>query len=259
MWLRPPSAGESERSSEAKGAHVNVSQLQEQLRKVLWDRIKNKQLTGLRLAQQTGFEQAHISNFLNRKRSCSIESFDKILNAQQISVLDLLDPNEVSKRATIFPPSEDEFENVMVVDGAIAAGAPLVVADEVRDTLKFKKEFLKRLRPSMASPRDEWRRFVLVKIDQRDGMSMYPRLLPGSTVLVDRHYNSLEPYRKNEPNMYAVRHEGGCTVKYVELSGETLVLRPHNQMFPVGVINVEPGKTFADYIIGRVCHVSNET
>lgn len=30
-------------------------------------------------------------------------------------------------------------------------------------------------------------------------MSMYPRLLPGgATVLVDRHYNSLKPYREGE-------------------------------------------------------------
>ena len=112
----------------------------------------------------------------------------------------------------------------------------------------------------MHSPvRNEWRRFVLVKVDAREGMSMYPRLLPGATVLIDRHYNALEPYRKGEQNMYAVRKGDGCTVKYVELAGHTLVLRPHNQAYPVDVINIEEGKTFADYVVGRICHVAIET
>ena len=67
----------------------------------------------MRLAEQTGFKQAHISNFLNRKRGLSLEGMDKVLRVQHLSVLDLLDPDEVNKRASILPPSEDEFENVL--------------------------------------------------------------------------------------------------------------------------------------------------
>jgi SOS-response transcriptional repressor LexA len=234
--------------------------LQENLRELLWGRIDAKQLTGMRLAQQTGFKQAHISNFLNRKRSLSMEGLDKVLTVQHLSVLDLLDPAEVNKRASIIPPSEDEFENVPVVEGTVAAGEPLVTNETVVDFLKFKKSFLKRLRPdTQPQARDEWRRFVLVKVDAHDGMSMYPRLLPNSTVLIDRHYTSLTPYRKNENNMYAVRKEGGTTVKYVEHVGGTLVLRPQNPAYPVGVIQIEEGKTFANYIVGRICHVAIET
>src|SRR5207245_11545193 len=78
--------------------------LQENLRKTLWDRIEEGDLTGLRLAQQTGFKQAHISNFLNRKRGLSLEGMDKVLNVQHLSVLDLIEPAEVNKRASILPP-----------------------------------------------------------------------------------------------------------------------------------------------------------
>src|SRR6266704_5677260 len=84
--------------------------LQENLRKTLWSRIEEGDLTGLHLAAQTGFKQAHISNFLNRKRGLSLEGMDKVLNVQHLSVLDLLDPNEVNKRASIVPPGEDEFD-----------------------------------------------------------------------------------------------------------------------------------------------------
>jgi transcriptional regulator with XRE-family HTH domain len=238
---------------------MKFRQLQENLRKIIRDRVEEGLLTGLKLAQQTGFQQAHISNFLNSKRSLSLEGMDKVLQVQHLSVLDLLDPAEINKRASIMPPSPDEFEDVVVAEGVIAAGEPLITNENVKDILKFKKAFLKRLRPAQASMRDEWQRFVMVKVDQNDGMSMYPRLLPGSTVLIDRHYNDLAPYRKNEPNMYAVRKDGGCTVKYVEMADSTLILRPHNQSSPIQVIQVEEGKTYADYIVGRICHVAIET
>jgi len=232
--------------------------LQECLRRELLEKIDQGELTALGLARQTDFAQPHITNFLNRKRLLSVEAMDRVLAARRISVLDLLDPDEVNKRASIVPPSEGEFENVLLVEGNIAAGEPIITNERVKDILKFKKSFLRRLRPSANARRDRWHRFVLIKVDANDGMSMYPRLLPRATVLIDRHYNSLEPYRKQEPNMYAVRHEGGATVKYVELSGKNLVLRPHNQSYPVIVIPIEEGKTFADYIIGRICHVAIE-
>ena len=113
--------------------------LQDNLRKTLWARIDDGGLTGLRLAKETGFRQAHISNFLNRKRGLSIEGMDKVLKVQSLSVLDLLDPSEVNKRASILPPSDDEFENVLLVSGAIASTQPLIVRMRVKDMLKFKK------------------------------------------------------------------------------------------------------------------------
>ena len=53
--------------------------LQDNLRKALWERIDQGDLTGIRLARQTGFKQAHISNFLNKKRGLSLEGMDKVL------------------------------------------------------------------------------------------------------------------------------------------------------------------------------------
>jgi len=233
--------------------------LQENLRKTLWQRIEQGDLTGLRLAAQTGFKQAHISNFLNSKRGLSLEGMDKVLKVQHLSVLDLLDPAEVNKRASILPPPEDEFQNVLLVEGAVAATEPIIMSMNVKDMRKFKKSFLRGLSEAREGGRSHWERFVLLKVDAREGMSMYPRLLPGATVLIDRHYNSLKPYRKGESNMYAVNRDGVCTVKYVEIAGRQLVLRPHNQAYPVEVIPLEPGQKAADYIVGRVCYIGIET
>ena len=233
--------------------------LQDNLRKTLWGRIEEGDLTGLRLAEQTGFKQAHISNFLNKKRGLSLEGMDKVLAVQHLSVLDLLDPSEVNKRASILPPSGDEFENILLTDGATAATQPLITSMHVKEILKFKKTFLRKLKAETEGDRENWERFVLIKVDGREGMSMYPRLLPGATVLLDRHYNSLKPYRKAEFNMYAVLKDGTCTVKYVEVAGNHLILRPHNQAYPIEVLTMEDGKGTADYLVGRVCHVGIET
>ena len=141
--------------------------LQDNLRKILWQRIEAGELTGLRLAQQTGFKQAHISNFLNRKRGLSIEGMDKVLSVQHLSVLDLLDPAEVNKRASILPPSDDEFENVLLTDPSTAATQPLITSMHVQEILKFKKNFLRKLKPEIEGDRSSWQRFVLIKLDAR--------------------------------------------------------------------------------------------
>jgi peptidase S24-like protein/Cro/C1-type helix-turn-helix DNA-binding protein len=232
--------------------------LQENLRKTLWARIHKRELTGLRLAELTGFKQAHISNFLNRKRGLSLEGMDKVLKVQKLSVLDLLDPEEINKRASILAPSDDDFQTVLVVDAAVAV-EPLIMNMHVKEKLKFKKSFLKTLRAETDGDRNRWERFIAIKTDGREGMSMYPRFLPGATILIDRHYNSLKPYRKGESNMYAVNKNGACTLKYVELAGNNLILRPHNQAYPVEVMPMDEGKKPHNYLIGRVCYVGLET
>src|ERR1700752_5402514 len=133
--------------------------LQENLRKILWDRIETGELTGLHLAQQTGFKQAHISNFLNKKRGLSLEGMDRVLAVQHLSVLDLLDPAEVNKRASILPPSNDEFQNVLLTEGSIAATHPLLANMHVKEIVKFRKTFLKKLRPEIEGDRRHWERF----------------------------------------------------------------------------------------------------
>ncbi len=232
--------------------------LQDNLRKVLWDRIEQGELTGLRLAQQTGFKQAHISNFLNRKRGLSLEGMDKVLTVQHLSVLDLLHPAEVSKRATIVPPSPDEFENIVLTDLSVAATQPLIASMNVKEIVKFRKSFLRRLRVETEGDRSGWQRFVFIRLEAHDALPMSPRLQPGATVLIDRHYNALSPYRKGEFNMYAVLKNDIAAVRYVEVAGNHLILRPHNESSPIEVIPMEEGKLASDYIVGRVCYIGLE-
>ena len=240
--------------------------LQENLRRELRKRIDAGQLTGMELAKRTKFTQAHISNFLNGKRGLKLSALDRMVKAVGMTLYDLLNPHELGKFAAVPPGADEEYADVPLVEGRIAAGSEVIVNEEVKEVLKFRRGFLNRIRAEVAglpAERKAWTRFVLIKVDPKEGMSMWPRLNPGSTLLVDRHYNSLAPYRKNDRNMYAVRKTDGCTVKYVELSESAgrrvLVLRPHNPEYPVELLPIEEGQTYADLIIGRVAHISIET
>src|SRR5438270_12432538 len=100
--------------------YMKFRQLQENLRRALLDKIADRELTALGLAHLTGFKQPHITNFLNRKRSLSLDAMDRVIGVQKMSVLDLIVAQEINKRASIPPPSEDYFENVLLVESPVA-------------------------------------------------------------------------------------------------------------------------------------------
>ena len=97
---------------------------------------------------------------------------------------------------------------------------------------------MKTLRARVSNPRRAWQRFVAVRIPSADALPMEPLLLPDAIALLDRHYNSLMPYRPNRPNVYAVRRGSHLTLRYVDFLSNRLVLRPHNITFTVDLIEM---------------------
>jgi hypothetical protein len=237
---------------------LHFRDLQEALRQLLWDRIGSGELTGMSLAQKTGFRQAHISNFLNRKRGLSLEGMDRVLRVEEISVLDLVPPAEINARASIPPPPEDEYANILLVDPQ-HAGQAQIHARDVLEVLKFKQSFLRRMREDAQGQRANWLRFVMMKPSRSCCESMWPRLAPGCTVLIDRHYNALAPYHRGEQTMYAVQNGNEAIVRYVTVSETTLVLRPESQSAQVRLLRVPVNGTPCELIVGRVAYVSMET
>jgi transcriptional regulator with XRE-family HTH domain len=234
--------------------------LQESLRKELRKRIDAGELTGMELARRTGFTQAHISNFLNRKRGLKLTALDRMLKAIGLSLYDLLNPHELVRFAAVPANPGEEYANVPLVEARVAAASEVIVNEEVKELVKLRRNFLSRIRTDLAAPaRKSWTRFVLVKTGAKEAMSMWPRFGPGALLLVDRHYTTLRPYRKNDPNIYAVRKGDACAVRYVQLAGTTLVLRPHNPDYPVEVFSIPEGESPTDLVVGRVAHISIET
>lgn len=229
--------------------------LQEALRRELRRRIAAGELTGMQLARRSGFTQAHISNFINHKRGLKLRALDRMLRALGLTVYDLFDPRDLARHAAVPPPDEGPFSGVPVVE-ASAADSAVIVREQVRAVLEFRQAFLNRLRPARPAGRKSWTRFIALQIEPAEAEAMWPEAGGRVTLLIDRHYVSLEPYRPGRRNIYALQADSGVLARYAEIAGESLVLQPRNPGFPAIVLRAA---SYPDAVIGRVAQVSLKT
>jgi transcriptional regulator with XRE-family HTH domain len=235
---------------------MTFQELHESLRQELSRRIESGTLTGTALARQVGFQQAHISNFLNRKRWLSLEGLDRVLEAQNLSV-DQLMPLELNAAASN-GNSGEQTEAIPVVTPSAAMDDPVMRAGSVIETIHVPAFRLRDNRSRPATRYSHWQRFVAVRADQQQAAAMEPMLTAGSVVVLDRHYNSLAPYRGQQRTLYAVRHGSGLMLRFVEYDDDRLLLRPLSLDFPVALVPLRPKESPGDYIVGRVCLVFSE-
>ncbi|MGD0521755.1 MAG: hypothetical protein ABSA48_10915 [Terracidiphilus sp.] len=228
--------------------------MHEHLRLELIRRIQRGTLSVSLLARQTGFGQSHLSNFLHHRRQLSLEAMDRILASQHLEAADLL---PVTHQAGD-QPDGGESSLVPIVSHATALFEPYIRRTAVQSMLHLPAGFIESLRARVSNPRRAWQRFVAVRVSSADALPMEPLVLPDAIALLDRHYNSLMPYRPNRPNVYAVRHGAHLTLRYVDFLSNRLVLRPHNIAFPVDLIEIDPGEPPSDLLAGRVALILNE-
>jgi len=235
---------------------MRLRDLQDRLRTHIRGRIGRGELTGTGLSQQAGFQQGHLSNFLNARRGLSLELMDRLLEALDIEVLDLAEAGEIQRRA--LPPARTGWESVAIVSAEDAARLPRFTPAQVDGTVNFRKTFLRRLRPNDVCQRGDWLRFVAIELGPRTARALFPRSAGAATLLIDRHYTSLAPYRQQQPNLYAVRFQARCAVGYVTLAGDHLVLRSRDPQSPVELARIDRTRGYSDRVVGRVCHVAAE-
>lgn len=233
---------------------MNFHDLHELLRLELLRRIQRGSLTGRRLAQQAGFQQAHVSNFLNRKRALSLEGLDKVLASQNITIDQLL-PVDLTAAAA---ESGDAADQVPVVSASVAMDSPAVAAAAVIETIQVAASRLYDNRARPSANRARWQRFVAVRVDAQQAAAMEPVLTPGAIVVLDRHYQSLAPYRAQQPTLYAVRCGAALLLRYVDFDEGRLILRPYSRSVPVQLIPLAGQESPGDLIVGRVCLVFSE-
>ena len=233
---------------------MNFTQMHERLRLELLRRIQRGTVSVSLLARQTGLGQSHLSNFLHSRRQLSLEAIDRVLAAQHLAAADLLP----AMYQALALPADEERSTVPVVSHAVALFEPFIRPSAVHAMLHLPAGVLRTIRTRVSNPRRAWQRFVAVRIPAPDALPMEPLVLPEAIVLLDRHYNSLTPYRPNRPNLYAVRHGAHLTLRYVDFLSNRLVLRPHNIAFPVDLIEVDPGESPGDLLAGRIALILNE-
>jgi hypothetical protein len=234
--------------------HMNLTQMHEHLRLELVRRIQRGTLSVSLLSRETGFGQSHLSNFLHNKGQLSLRAMDRILTAQNIAADDLLPSKLDAER-----PADGEISPVPVVSHGAALFEPFIRPATAQSILHLPPGLFRPIRTRTTAVRRAWQRFVAVRIPPADALPMDPIVLPEALVIIDRHYNSLVPYRSRRLTLYAVRDRGHLKLRYVEFLADRLVLRPHNVAFSVELVETAPDETPNDLITGRVALILNET
>lgn len=238
---------------------MNFQDLHELVRLELMRRIERGTLTGTRLAQQAGFQQAHISNFLNRKRALSLEGLDRVLAAQNLRIEEILPLEMTAGAAASASMTQDDLtEMIPIVSASSAMEDAAIATSAMIECVPVASSRLYGNRPRAASQRAHWQRFLAIRIDAQQAAAMDPLLPAGSIAVLDRHYNSLAPYRANQPSIYAVRFGPALLLRHVDFDDRHLILRPYARSFPVQLLPLAPEESPGDYIVGRVCMVMAE-
>ena len=234
---------------------MTIQDLQDQLRVYIRARIGRGELTGSALARQASLPQGHLSNFLNSRRGLSLESMDRLMNALHLGVLDLLGSQFAHLRA---PRRAGESVEPIAMVAAEHAGLARFASDQVLETRNFSRSFLQRLKPSHDHDRDDWQRFCAAQAGAGQNARQIVSLeMTSATLLVDRHYIALEPYRRRQPNLYAVRFGANCVAGYLSFVGSNLVLRTGDLRAELHDLH-RAGPQLLARRDCRVCHVSME-
>ena len=240
--------------------HMNFSQLQERVRQELQRRIERGTLSVSLLARQTGVGQAHISNFLHARRQLSLGTLDKILKAQRLTVTDLLPSGREGGRGTwgqLLGEQRGEMMGIPLVSYEAAAFEPYISASKVQTVLPFPAVELRELRARCTASRRQWDRLVAVRVVAADALAMAPVLTEDGLAVIDRHYNSFAAYRPGGQNLYAVRNGARMMVRYADFLADRLVLRARDPALAPEVLELQPGETANELLVGRVALIVN--
>jgi hypothetical protein len=249
---------------------MTFQQLHELLRIELLRRIEEGALTGTRLAELSSFRQAHVSNFLNKKRSLSLEGLDRMLAAQDLTIeqllpVDLAASAPANEREAVRPGvikhsplNSDWAEAVPVVAASTAAEEHTIPPALVLETIYISATRLSEIRARASQINRQWQRFVGIRATGQQAAAMQAVLTGATVAIIDRHYNTLVPYRTDQPTIYAVRYGSSLLLRFVEFDDGCLILRPSAIDHPVHLLTVGPDETPSDYIVGRVCLLVHE-
>jgi len=232
---------------------IDFRGLQERLRERLLAHIHAGELTGLELARATGFQQAHISNFLNRKRGLSLEAMDAILRARNIRVEELVQANSGRrKRICANAAGNNEFVAIPIVseENCLATQVP---NSNPRDTLKLASSTVQKFRPAMHTPRAHWQRFVAIRVKAQDVAAMAPRLVRNTVAIIDRHHNAVMDSPAGAGHMYLIKVGARVQIRYLQIGGLFMIARPHRSDIPCEVVGSRGDPETYGAIIGRLC------
>jgi hypothetical protein len=173
-----------------------------------------------------------------------------IMLAQALSVEDLSSRPESSTSTWVKQESRDM---IPIVAQSVAMTAPVIGPRAVIDSIYLPSGWLKSFAARRAVSRRNWERFVAIRVTELQALPMDPVLRVGPPAVVDRHYNSLAVSTPPHPNLYAVPAGSQMLFRHAFFESCRLVLRPRALEYPLVVIELAPGETPSDLLVGRVC------
>lgn len=232
---------------------MNFRSLQEQLRARLLAQINAGELTGIELARRTGFQQAHISNFLNRKRGLSLDAMDQILRSMRITLEELISlaDSAAGRMPQTALPAHDFVAIPIVQEGNCTATQ--VPNRDPKNTIQIASAFVQRLRPQTHIPRPHWQRFIALRVSASEVHAMSPRLPREAIIVIDRHHNAVSDAA--DESMYVVRLGDRPIIRYIETVGSQYILRALNPLVPLLPLKAAGTADPLTAIVGRVCFV----
>ena len=236
---------------------MNFAQLHEALRLELLRRIEGGGLSGKLIAQQTGFKQAHISNFLRGRRLLSMHAMDIVLASQKLTVADLM-AGGIATLAPTRKSLEAARETVPLVSQFAAMHEPHIIEHDVLMDVPLVRGALDNIRWRGSASRREWQRFVAIRVTAAQAEEMQPILRPHMIAVIDRHYISPADYHTGSPNLYAVNMGDRLALRYVSVRANKLILRVYSFTQAAELIEAEPGHLAVELLVGRVCHILSE-
>jgi hypothetical protein len=135
---------------------------------------------------------------------------------------------------------------------------PQISPSAIIETLQVSTSRLHDNRARPSTKHAHWHRFLAIRADAQQSAAMEPLITPGAIAVLDRHYNSLAPYRAHQPTLYAVRCGAALLLRFVDFDEGRLILRPWSREFPIQLLPLATHETPADYLIGRVCLLFSE-
>ncbi|HWW97931.1 MAG TPA: hypothetical protein VNY74_09540, partial [Edaphobacter sp.] len=180
---------------------------------------------------------------------------DRVLAAQNLTVDQILPLDLTAAAAT---QSCDPIEIVPVVSPSAAMDEARISPAAIIETIQVSASRLHDNRARPSTKHAHWQRFLAIRADTQQSAAMDPLVSPGAIAVLDRHYNSLAPYRAHQPTLYAVRCGAALLLRFVDFDEGRLILRPYSRDFPVQLLPLATHETPADYIVGRVCLVFSE-
>lgn len=208
--------------------------------------------SGSLLARQTGLRPAHISNFLHRKRRLSLDALDLVLSAQAISLEELL-AQAPTRRSHARKQSAASTSQIALVSQSVAMFESQIRTNSILEQIQLPAGYLDHLRPRRSSDRRDWERFVAVRASYTQAEPMAPTIVPHAILVIDRHYNSLAPYRPPTPSIYAIQRGNTMLFRYATLQANHIVLRPQKIEHPIELVEAKTKEPFGAIVIGRVC------